>query len=620
MPRLLLPPELEWLPDGTPVSRQSGDVYFSAGEGLAESRAVFLAGCGLPERWQGRDRFTIAETGFGTGLNFLAAWQLWRASRPSSRSWLHFVSFEGFPLLPQDARRALSAWPELAGLARHLLAVWPAPVPGVRQVRFADDGVTLTLHLGDIAETLPASVIEADAWFLDGFSPAKNPAMWSNALLAAIAARAAPGARIASYTVAGEVRRGLAAAGFEVAKAPGYGRKRERLEGVLGRPPAQRPDPFAIGAPQPAIRRVAILGAGIAGAAAARALIEVGLEAVVFDPAATPAAGASGNPLALVMPRLDVGKTTEAALLIDAYLTARAAWASLPGTDLVDVRQEPRGDADRKRFAALLKDPPLPPEDLEALAGGGLLHKHALILRPAQLISSLLEGIEVRLGGEVDTDLHSRRVNGASFDALILASGPALRRAAAWLRLETKLGQVDYLSGLAEVPPSAIAAGTYAIAAGAERLWGATFAVANAEEPPIISAAASAANFLALKQLSPWWIAEAQAGRPAARAGLRATTPDRLPLIGALPDGAAASGVFAPLAKGISVEADLPIIDGVFIAGGFGSRGFTWAPWAAAILAARLAGAPAPASRAALAAVSPARQIFRRLKRGDRLT
>uniref|UniRef100_UPI0030F4CC35 tRNA (5-methylaminomethyl-2-thiouridine)(34)-methyltransferase MnmD n=1 Tax=Hyphomonas sp. TaxID=87 RepID=UPI0030F4CC35 len=233
MPRLLTPPEIDWREDGTPVARAHDDVYFTAGDGLAESRAVFLAGCGLPDAWQGREVFTVAETGFGTGLNFLALWQMWETHRPSPTARLHFVSFEAFPLLPEDAVRALDSWPELEELAALMIARWPGPAKGVRRMVWPDAGISLTLHHGDIRETLPAARFRADAWFLDGFSPAKNEEMWGTWIYPEIAAHSAPDARLGTFTVAGAVRRGLADAGFAVSREPGHGRKRERLEATL---------------------------------------------------------------------------------------------------------------------------------------------------------------------------------------------------------------------------------------------------------------------------------------------------------------------------------------------------------------------------------------------------
>ena len=615
MARLLLHPELDWTDAGAPHARRHGDVYFSAQDGLAETRAVFLKGCGLPEAWEGRTAFTVAETGFGTGLNFLALWQLWRAHRPSPAAQLTFVSFEAYPLRREDAARALAAWPELGDLAAALTARWPEPVRGVRSIEFPEDCVRLILHLGEIRETLPQSTFKADAWFLDGFSPAKNDDMWHAGLYPAIAARSAPGARLGTFTVAGAVRRGLSDAGFEVSKAEGHGRKRERLEARLVQAPAAA-DTFGLRAPSSAPARVAILGAGIAGAALAQALRAQGIDAEVFDPAPGPASGASGNPLALLMPRLDAGDTAEAALLLDAYLAARDAYSGRPEAEETDVLQSPRNDGERARFDKLLADPPLPLEYLEAVRGGGLLHKRALILRPPQLVARLLEGVTCHFGGEPAVDLAQRSVNGRSFEAVILANGMAAATLEPSLPLEARLGQVDFLETPVNAPPSASASGSYALALGLQRLWGATFAPSGPDFAPGGTAEARAENLEGLERLSPYWVRAAHEAGVQSRASLRATTPDRLPLIGAVPDYAAALELFASMKKGRAVEADAPLVPGVYVAGGYGARGFTWAPWAAGILAAQLAGSPAPAALPALRAISPMRFVFRTLKRG----
>ena len=602
MSRLLTHPEIEWREDGTPVAKAFGDVYFSVEDGLAETRAVFLKGCGLPEAWAGRRQFTVAETGFGTGLNFLALWQMWRQHRPSPAARLSFVSFEAFPLRAEDAARASETWPELRPLADQLLARRPGPVRGVRHLAFEEDGIELILHLGDIADTLPRSRFTADAWFLDGFSPAKNTGMWAGGIYPLIAERSAPGARAATFTVAGDVRRGLAAAGFDVRKAEGHGRKRQRLEAIY---PGAAPS-------EAGASRVAILGAGIAGAAIAARLMRAGIQPVIFDPASGPASGASGNPLALMMPRLDAGETAEARLLTDAYLAAREFYSGLPGATLTDVRQSPQGETEVKRFAKLLADPPFPLEDLEAIAGGGLLHKRALILRPRQIVEALLEGAEQVYGQIPDVDLAERRVNGERFDAIILTNGMALRHYLPALELTGRQGQVEHLSGAVTAPPSAQASGTYAIAIGQERLWGATFEPAGPEDSASITEAARAENLEGLTALYPWWLQEARRRGAVSRASVRATTPDRLPLIGPAPDAQAISDLW----DGKAERADWPVLPGVFVAGGYGSRGFTWAPWAAGIISAALSGGPLPADLPSVAAVNPARQILRRLRKG----
>lgn len=615
MARLLTFPIINWSADGAPVAQTHDDVYFSAQDGLAETRTVFLKGCGLPEAWDGRNQFTVAETGFGTGLNFLALWQLWRAHRPARDAQLTFVSFEGYPLRQDDARRALGAWPELAGLADQLVAQWPGPVRGVRTLHFLEDGLRLILHLGDISEMLPQSVLRADAWFLDGFSPAKNADMWGAWIYPELAARSAPHARLGTFTVAGAVRRGLSDAGFDVAKAEGHGRKRERLEGRLASVPVASADTFGLRGPARAPQRVAILGAGIAGAALAHTLSSVGIEAEVFDPAPGPARGASGNPLGLLMPRLDAGDTVEAGLLLDAYLAARSFYEAFPEAEAADILQSPRNATEIARFEKLLADPPLPLEDLEAVRGGGLLHKRALVLRPASLVARLLADVTCHFGGAVDVRLADKSVNGRTFDAVVLANGMGAAALAPFLPLEARLGQVDFVERPVLAPPSGMTSGSYALAAGPLRLWGATFERSGPDYAHGGTPAARAENLAGLERLSPWWVRDARDGEVSSRASLRATTPDRLPLIGGVPDQAAAAAVFEPMKKGRSVDADAPLMPGIYVAGGYGARGFTWAPWAAGILAAQMTGAPRPASLGALRAVSPMRFVLRSLRR-----
>jgi tRNA 5-methylaminomethyl-2-thiouridine biosynthesis bifunctional protein len=222
-------PELDWTAQGAPRSTLFDDIYFSAADGLAESRAVFLRGCGLPEGWKDRSRFTVGELGFGTGLNILALLDAWRRTRaPGQR--LSIFSVEAYLLPAEAAARALAAWPELEDLAADLLRRWPRRASGFHRLDFPELGASLDLAVGDAAWALEQWTGQADAWFLDGFSPAKNPQMWREAVLAGVARRSTPGARLATFTVAGAVRRGLQAVGFEAFKAPGHGAKRERLE------------------------------------------------------------------------------------------------------------------------------------------------------------------------------------------------------------------------------------------------------------------------------------------------------------------------------------------------------------------------------------------------------
>ena len=217
---------------GIPFSAEFGDVYHAAEGGLAQSRHVFLAGNSLPRRWAGRDRFVILETGFGMGLNFLSAWEAWRAD-PARPRRLHFVSTEIRPFSAADLAAALAPIAELGSLARALATAWPPPLAGFQRMHFDGGNVILTLLLGDARETLPQLVARADAFFLDGFSPARNPQLWSTDVVRELRRLAAPGATLATWTVAGGVRSLLADSGVRIEKRPGFGAKREMLVGQL---------------------------------------------------------------------------------------------------------------------------------------------------------------------------------------------------------------------------------------------------------------------------------------------------------------------------------------------------------------------------------------------------
>ena len=238
--RMIVPAKLSFTSDGTPYSEEYQDVYHSAAGGLEQARHVFLGGNELPARWRGREAFTIVETGFGLGLNFLAAWQAWQED-PQRCSRLHFVSFEKHPFAADDLALAHGRWPELAGLSAELREKWPAPAPGAQHLNFADGRIALTLYLGDASSLVAQLAVEADAYFIDGFAPAKNPELWSPQFLAALTHSAAPGATLATWSVAGVVRAGLAACGWSLEKREGFAHKREMLVGRRGKEPSPQP-------------------------------------------------------------------------------------------------------------------------------------------------------------------------------------------------------------------------------------------------------------------------------------------------------------------------------------------------------------------------------------------
>jgi tRNA 5-methylaminomethyl-2-thiouridine biosynthesis bifunctional protein len=293
---------VEWLADGTPRSNRFDDIYRSATGGLEQARHVFLAGCALPQAWAGQRQWVILETGFGLGLNFLATWWAWKedARRPGL---LHFVSIEAWPVAAADILRSAGKYPELRAMASALAAQWHGLLPGVHRLEFEHGRVLLTLHIRDVKLALREPRLRADSIFLDGFDPQRNSAMWELPTLKAVARHCRRDTMLATWTVAGAVRRDLVQCGFTVDKAPGLPPKRERLSAVFApawEPKGQRAANTVV--PDQCV----VVGAGLAGAAVASSLGRRGWQVSVLDAANTPAAGASSLPAGLLAPNSSV--------------------------------------------------------------------------------------------------------------------------------------------------------------------------------------------------------------------------------------------------------------------------------------------------------------------------
>jgi tRNA 5-methylaminomethyl-2-thiouridine biosynthesis bifunctional protein len=569
--------------DGAPRSRRYGDVYFSREGGLAESRAVFLAGCGLPERWAGRRRFTVAELGFGTGLNIAALLQLWRRRRPADGR-LAILSVEAEPLTASEARRALSPWPELAEVADLLLARWPGRRRGFHRVVLPELGASLDIAVMNAEAALAAWSGRADAWFLDGFAPAANPAMWTDALMALVAARSAPGAMAATYTVAGQARRALAAAGFTLERQPGFGGKRERLEARLPGEAAPETAP-----------RIAVVGAGIAGAALARAFRAEGSDVRVFE-ARRPGAGASGNAAALVTPGLDAGFGTAARLHAQAFARAVQLYEGIERA-VIDrgVLQLEAAPRDAARFAAIAACDLFEPGALalwsaaaasEALgepAPPALRLAAALVVDPARVLAAWLPTVET---ATVDTLEGTDGATLGEADIVCLAGGAALARLWPEAPIRPVRGQLSQVRG---VGSPAAAWGAYIAPTRDGIVFGATHDRDVAEDD--WRPADDQRNLAALARRLPALARRLGGAAIEGRASVRAATPDRLPL----------GGWIGP---------------GVLVLGGLGARGFTLAPLLAEHLAALALGAPSPLPAPLAAVVSPARFELRARRRG----
>ncbi|HVK98667.1 MAG TPA: tRNA (5-methylaminomethyl-2-thiouridine)(34)-methyltransferase MnmD, partial [Dongiaceae bacterium] len=423
----LQPASLEWQQD-VPVSRQFGDVYFSRDDGAAETRHVFIGHNDLPQRWQAwhtPGSFVIGETGFGTGLNFLCAWELWRQLRKPGQH-LHVVSVEKFPLSKADLERAGTTQQAFAEMAAQLQAQYPPLVRGSHRLHFHGEQLTLTLIFGDAIDAFAALDGKVDAWFLDGFAPARNPDMWQPALFAQLARLSHTHTTFATFTAAGDVRRGLAAVGFSVEKCAGFGRKRDMLKGVFADssahdtyPPAQAPW-FRFDYQRRAPGQVAIVGAGLAGCAAAHVLAQRGWQVTVFEAENDIASQASGNPTGITYTRLSVHDSPQNRYYQFAYLHACrylrdffAAQNLQPGADwnLNGVLQLAWDESERAEQQKLLEPglwpddvvAALTPEQVSALTQVPCPHPALLMklggwLNPAFLCRTLLQhpGIQLR--------------------------------------------------------------------------------------------------------------------------------------------------------------------------------------------------------------------------------
>jgi tRNA 5-methylaminomethyl-2-thiouridine biosynthesis bifunctional protein len=582
-------------PDGPPRSRLYDDLYYSRDDGLAETRAVFLAGCGLPQRWQGRRRFTVAELGFGTGLNVLALLDLWRAARPAGGH-LSIFSVEAHPIGAAEAAAALAAWPELADLAARITSRWPGRRPGFHRIDLPELAATLDVAVMPASDALAAWSGPADAWFLDGFAPAKNPAMWTDALMRQVAERSAPGALAATYTVAGQVRRALGLAGFTVERRAGFGRKRERLVATL---PGESKSPEA--------PTVAIVGAGIAGASLARAFASLGVTADVFE-AAGVGAGASGNPAAVVTPRLDAGLGPGAQLYVQAFERAVRLYGELQGAVItrgaLQLRIEERDTARFAKIAASDLFEPGSLAELDANAAGAALGEPAppalrfdaaVVIEPHRVLDAWLPQPTLASIAAVRPDRQGWALLDADgqplahADIVCLAAGAGV--AALWpdAPLTPVRGQVSWAEGVA--PPPAVSWGGYAATTPGGAMFGATHDRGDASDGWRLED--DRRNLAEVAGRLPVLAARLAAADIRGRASVRATVPDNLPLAG-------------------------PLADKLFVLGALGGRGFTLAPLLAEHIAALALGAPSPLPAPVAALLNPGR-FSERERRRERL-
>jgi len=572
---------VDWLADGTPRSARFDDIYRPSSGGLEQARHVFLRGCELPQAWAGAQQWVILETGFGLGLNFLATWLAWKQD-PQRPRLLHFVSVEAWPVAVADLLRSAAPYPELDPLARALAAQWEGLLPGVHRLAFEGEHVLLTVYIRDVGQALREPRLRADSVFLDGFDPHRNPAMWEMSTLKAVARHCRRGTALATWTVAGQVRRDLAQCGFAVERADGLSPKRDCLKAVFApawEPRGQRPENTLVPS------RCVVVGAGLAGAAAAASLARRGWQVTVLDASDTPAAGASSLPAGLLAPNSSA----------DDNLLSRLSRSGIRFT--AQQARELLRDGEDFRLCGVL----------EQRDGGEPTrwHEHGGWVKPAALVRAWLAQPRIewrgnskvgrieRDGGEWQL-LDERGTELARTSLVVVAAAhasAALSRAA--LPLQPVRGQVswgrhDAASTLPSTPVNGNGNLIAHVPQGDAFAWfcGSTFQRGDTDTAP--RAADHAYNFERLSALLPAAAHEVSAafadGSARAWTGVRCASADRRPLVGQL----------AP---------------GLWVSTAMGSRGLTFAGLCAELLCAQLHSEPLPLGQRSAQALDVARAL-----------
>ncbi|WP_087721897.1 bifunctional tRNA (5-methylaminomethyl-2-thiouridine)(34)-methyltransferase MnmD/FAD-dependent 5-carboxymethylaminomethyl-2-thiouridine(34) oxidoreductase MnmC [Pandoraea sp. PE-S2T-3] len=679
----IVPAEPVTTDGGTPYSDVFDDVYLPADGALGRARQVFLGGNDLPQRWQGREQFVIVETGFGLGLNFLATWAAWRDD-PQRPKRLHFVSVEKFPFRPRDLRQTLApllvqpGMTELAPLVQRLCDIWPLPVAGWHRLEPAP-GVVLSVGFGDFSTLMPDLRVGADAFFLDGFVPAKNPDLWTPEVFKTLGKLAREGATLATYTSAGQIPRDLAAAGFQTTRREGDGHAGEMLAGVYAPPYRMRrydppgapswrefraadadDDGESDAAPNTAI----VIGAGMAGAAMALRLVARGWRVKLFERAEAPGSAASGNPAGVFHPQLSADDNVLSRLTRAGFLYALSQWRTLPGglpgraDGLLQVGSD---DDEASSLAQLVAAHGYPEEYVkwvdaaqasalagETLAHGGLWFPEGGWLAPAMLCRAELvaagpsldarygvsvERLEQRDGRWLAIDETGRVLADATV-AIVTAANESQQLLGPYLPpdfipIQRVRGQLTFLPpdslpdlripvcGEGYVAPSPLG--------GAGPITGATYGF---DDPATdVRVGDHQANLRRLASLLPAH-AEAfgdgegglgSAGAAAqlgGRTAFRALVTDRLPMAGQLPDMPAIASS-DPQGRRLAGGhlRDLPRLPGLYASFAFGSRGLVFAALCAELVASQIEGEPWPVGSDLADAIDPARFLLQALRK-----
>jgi len=667
---------LSWNENGEPSAELFDDLYFSTDDGLDESRYVFIEQNKLAQRWSQCHLayFVIAETGFGSGLNFLATWQTfiqWRAHNPTHcLKRLYFISFEKYPLTQDDLVNAHKRWPTLESLAQRLQDCYPSAIGGCHRRQFSNDdqaSIILDLWFGDIKESLPALHYPAeglvDCWYLDGFAPSKNPEMWCDDLYQNIARCSKSDASLATFTAAGDVRRGLARAGFTITKVKGFGKKREMITASLTEKTANTSQTSwyyrQLACRDEPIQSVTIIGGGIASATAALALVKRGIEVTLICKDSDIAQGASGNRQGGFYPLLNPNHDQLSQFYSQAFGVAESLYKPLTkqitaSGDLCGVLQLAYDERQSKRQQKLLECGFFASDIIQALSKEqmsqqanvtigvpGLYYPQGGWISPKVMTEALLAQastlgkVDIILNTEItalspDKDGWRLATNdNEPFQAttLILANGHHLAdfNQTDALPMYATAGQVSELASTTQSQQlaSVLCYQGYITPAQSEsHSIGASFErdVTNAKVSSEVTQ--KNLNELQTDSLNAPWTHSFKTTKPVGKIGVRMSVKDHLPMVGNVPNSANTQIMYGDLAKGKPPHRydNAPVYNNLLMLGGLGSRGITSAPLLAEIIAAQISGEPQPVSQQMLNQLNPNRYWIKRLKQGHALS
>ncbi|KTD11129.1 FAD dependent oxidoreductase [Legionella gratiana] len=653
--------ELDWC-GALPVSIQYDDVYHSSDGGIEQSLYVFVHGNNLIERWQSFSKnipriFTIGETGFGTGLNFLLSWHLWEQYAPSLCR-LHFISCEKHPLSLADLTKSLASWPQLIKQAKQLIANYPVLTPGYHHFSFCEGRVTLTLMLGDAFECYEQLLIcgeshlecelrtsYVDAWYLDGFAPAKNKSMWSDSLINVIALLSKENTTFATYTAAGSVRTSLSQRGFIIEKRKGFGAKRHMICGRFTQLPGQittkRHTPWHTGKPEKFFNKSAVIvGAGLAGCFTAFSLARKGWKVTVIDELNEVGHGGSANQQAVLFPKLSAYSAPLTQFMLTAFLYAVRTYqcilnqskiGELNGALLLAYNEKEKAAQESLR-TWLLHYPELgvllEKEQASELAGFSLSDSGLFIPLSGWINSPALcqflantDGVSRVTNTSVTHLTFDKRwvVNDLETEVLILANGHKINsfKETEYLPIKPIRGQMTAIASTqqsAQLKVPLCAEGHVLPALNDTHQVGATYELNSSIAQ--IKYEDDQTNLTKLKQFSSnsLW-SDTVTGH---WSGIRASTPDYLPLVGKIANAEKFLEHYARLETNAKrwIPQGGPYYPGLYACAGFGSRGLTSIPlcaeWLASLINDELSFLP----RNLQHALSPARFLRKNIIRG----